>query len=225
MVTSRKTAQKGRNRFISIQTIRRTEKFLYMRNRMKARIEDLEGFLYVLGCARNLVFVSKLDDLSFNLKIGDNVFSLFKDMYCYGSGTLSDSLYCFHLDAKFMESLVNVECVVGSKHCIKGKQTKQISKNSATRSNELLRLIHIDICGPFDGNKKYFITFVDDFSHYCYLYLLHEKSQSVDVLKVFIDEVQRQLDRKVKVVRSDRSGEFYGKYNEWTMSKSICKVP
>jgi len=36
----------------------------------------------------------------------------------------------------------------------------------------------------------------------------------MDVLKVFIDEVERQLDIKVKVVRSDRGGEFYGKFNE-----------
>ena len=31
---------------------------------------------------------------------------------------------------------------------------------------------------------------------------------------MFIDEVERQLDRKVKVVRSDRGGEFYGKSTE-----------
>ena len=36
----------------------------------------------------------------------------------------------------------------------------------------------------------------------------------MDVLKVFNDEVERQLDRKVKVVRFDRGGEFYGKFNE-----------
>ena len=36
----------------------------------------------------------------------------------------------------------------------------------------------------------------------------------MDALKVFIDEVERQLDRKLKVVRSDRGGEFYGKFNE-----------
>ena len=102
--------------------------------------------------------------------------------------------------------------------CIEGKQTKQISKDYAIRSNELLELIHTDICGPFDvpswGGEKYFIAFIDDFSCYCYLYLLHERSQSVDVLMVFIDEVERQLDRKVKVVTFDRGGEFYGKFNE-----------
>lgn len=34
--------------------------------------------------------------------------------------------------------------------CIQGKETKHISKNSATRSSQLLELIHTDICGPFD---------------------------------------------------------------------------
>ena len=102
--------------------------------------------------------------------------------------------------------------------CIKGKQTKHTTKKAATRSTPLLELIHTDICGSFDApswsGEKYFITFIDDYSRYGYIYLLHEKSQSVNVLKVFIDEVERQLDRKVKVVRSDRGGEYYGKYNK-----------
>ncbi|WVZ04530.1 hypothetical protein V8G54_025336 [Vigna mungo] len=102
--------------------------------------------------------------------------------------------------------------------CIKGKQTKHISKNPATRSSQLLELIHTDICGPFDtkswNGEKYFIFFIDDFSRYCYIYLLHKKSQSVNALEVFINEVERQLDRKVKVVRFDRGGEYYGKTDE-----------
>ena len=36
----------------------------------------------------------------------------------------------------------------------------------------------------------------------------------MDVLETFINEVETQLDRKVKVVRSDRGGEYYGKFNE-----------
>ena len=31
---------------------------------------------------------------------------------------------------------------------------------------------------------------------------------------MFINEVERKLNRKVKVVRSDRGGEYYGRYNE-----------
>jgi len=33
-------------------------------------------------------------------------------------------------------------------------------------------------------------------------------------LKVYINEVERQLDRKVKIVWSDRGDEYYGKHDE-----------
>lgn len=101
--------------------------------------------------------------------------------------------------------------------CIKGKQTKQ-TKKGAIRSSQLLEIVHTDICGPFDvpslSGEKYFITFINDFSRYGYIYLLHEKSQALNALEVYITEVERQLDRKVKIIRSDRGGEYYRKYNE-----------
>ena len=53
--------------------------------------------------------------------------------------------------------------------CVKGKTTKSRRKE-ATRSSQLLELIHTDICG-----NKYFITFINDFSRYCYVYLMSEK--------------------------------------------------
>jgi len=101
--------------------------------------------------------------------------------------------------------------------CIKGKQTKQTKKGD-TRSTQLLEIIHTDICGSFDINsfnkEKYFITYIDGFSRYGHVYLLHEKSQSVNALEVYINKVERQLDKKVKIVRSDRGGEYYGRYDE-----------
>ena len=75
--------------FLSIQTIKGIKEFLYIGNRMRARIEgigtyklildirchvDLEGCLYVPRCFRNLVYVAKLDELGFIFKIGNNVF-------------------------------------------------------------------------------------------------------------------------------------------------------
>ena len=101
--------------------------------------------------------------------------------------------------------------------CIKGKQTKH-TKKGATRSSKLLEIIHTDICRPFDvpsfGGEKYFITFIDDYSRYCYIYLIKEKSQAVDILEIYVNEVERQLEKNVKIIRSDRGGEYYGKYNE-----------
>jgi len=39
------------------------------------------------------------------------------------------------------------------------------------------------------------ITFIDDFSHYYYLYILHEKTQLADILHMFIGEVERKLEK------------------------------
>jgi len=46
------------------------------------------------------------------------------------------------------------------------------------------------------------------------VYLLHEKSQAVNALEIYINEVERQLSKKVKIVRSDRCGKYNGKYDE-----------
>jgi len=130
-----------------------------------------------------------------------------------------------HISKKMMERLVKNEILLNLDFtdlnvcvdCIKGKQTKH-TKKGATRSSQLLEIIHTDICGPFDVNsfnkEKYFITFTDDFSRYGHVYLLHDKSQAVNALEIYINEVERQLDRKVKVVRLDRGGEYYGRYDE-----------
>jgi len=36
----------------------------------------------------------------------------------------------------------------------------------------------------------------------------------VNALEVYVNEVERQLDRKVKIVKSNRGDEYYGKYDE-----------
>ncbi|KAL4591583.1 hypothetical protein LXL04_004552 [Taraxacum kok-saghyz] len=100
--------------------------------------------------------------------------------------------------------------------CMKGKMTKE-NKKGSTRSSGLLELIHTDICGPFPmgiSGHKSFITFIDDHSRYMYLYLIKEKSESLEMFKTFKAEVENQLDRKIKVVRSDRGGEYYGRHTD-----------
>ncbi|RVW84956.1 Retrovirus-related Pol polyprotein from transposon TNT 1-94 [Vitis vinifera] len=92
-----------------------------------------------------------------------------------------------------------------------------MKKRNANRCSDVLELIHTDICGPFPtpswNGQQYFITFIDDYSRYGYLYLIHEKFQSLDVFKNFKAEVENQLSKKIKAVRSDRVGEYYGRYD------------
>ena len=74
--------------------------------------------------------------------------------------------------------------------CIKRKQTKH-KKLGAYIATAILELIHTDICGPFLtaswNGQRYFISFIDDYSRYAYLFLIHEKSESLDVMKFFLN--------------------------------------
>ncbi|RDX89622.1 hypothetical protein CR513_28631, partial [Mucuna pruriens] len=117
----------------------------------------MQGFLSIQTirtkkCARNLVFVSKLDDLGFNFKIGDNTFSLFKDMYYYGFDTLIDGLYCFNVDVRFMESLFNVECVVGSKRNMHDDSSTYLwhQRLGHISKERIMRLMKIEILPQLD---------------------------------------------------------------------------
>jgi hypothetical protein len=100
--------------------------------------------------------------------------------------------------------------------CIKGKYAKQIKKGEAKRSAGVLEIIHMDICGPFpvkymDGFDS-FITFTDDFSRYGYIYPIKERSEALNKFKIFKVEVKNQHNIKIKLVRSDRGGEYYSRH-------------
>ncbi|RDY10022.1 hypothetical protein CR513_05528, partial [Mucuna pruriens] len=62
------------------------------------------------------------------------------------------------------------------------------------------------------GNNKV-IMFIDDYSRYGYLYLIHEKSQSQKVFKSFKAKVELQLGKKIKAIKFDCGGEYYGRYD------------
>ena len=96
--------------------------------------------------------------------------------------------------------------------CLLGKMTKSPFTGTCERGEGLLDLVHTDVCGPFrsatkDG-KHYYVTFTDDFSRYGYVYLIKHKSDIFEVFKRFQNEVENQLGRKIKVLRSDRGGEY-----------------
>ncbi|GKC35000.1 retrotransposon protein, putative, ty1-copia subclass [Tanacetum coccineum] len=80
------------------------------------------------------------------------------------------------------------------------------------RAKDLLGLIHTDVCGPFKITSRqgasYFVTFTDDFSRYGYVYLLKHKHEVFETFKVFQKEVENQLGKTIKSLRSDRGGEY-----------------
>src|SRR5664279_6370998 len=96
--------------------------------------------------------------------------------------------------------------------CLLGKMTKTPFAKSCERATSLLELIHSDVCGPMSmttrGGYDYFITFTDDLSRYGYVYLMKHKSEAFEKFKEFQNEVENQLGKKIKCLRSDRGGEY-----------------
>ena len=82
-----------------------------------------------------------------------------------------------------------------------------------------MEIIHTDICGPFNVKSvdgfDLFITFTDDCSRFSYIYPMKERAEALDKFKLFKAEVENQYVRKIKIVRSDRGGENYGRHTTY----------
>jgi len=96
--------------------------------------------------------------------------------------------------------------------CLLGNMTKTPFTGQGERASDLLGLIPIDVCGPLNtpakGGFHYFITFTDHFSRFGYVYLMKQKSESFTLFKEFQNEVENQLCKKIKMLRSNRGGDY-----------------
>lgn len=118
--------------------------------------------------------------------------------------------------------------------CVLGKHTRTSFQNKAEyQAKQPLELIHTDICGPitpgsFSG-KRYFISFIDDFSRKTWVYFLKEKSEAFEAFKKFKVMVEKTIGRHIKAVRSDRGGEYtsaaFMKYCEEQGIKRFLTAP
>ena len=104
--------------------------------------------------------------------------------------------------------------------CVESK-LKKVPFHSIERSTEPLDLIHSDTCDlkfvQTRGGKKYFITFIDDCTRYCYVYLLKSKDEAIEMFKHYKNEVENQLSKKIKAIRSDRGGEYESPFEEFCL--------
>ena len=80
----------------------------------------------------------------------------------------------------------------------------------------MLEIIHSNICClDMDAHgPKYFISFIDDYSRYMYHYMLHNKDKGLDAFKVLKAEVEKKCGKKIKIVKTDKGGEYYRRYIE-----------
>ena len=85
--------------------------------------------------------------------------------------------------------------------CLEGKLTKRPFSAKGFRAKEPFELVHSDVCRPLNvqarGSYEYFITFIDDYSRYGYVYLRQRKSETFGKFKEFLAEAERQLGKSL----------------------------
>uniref|UniRef100_A0AAG5DMY5 Endonuclease n=1 Tax=Anopheles atroparvus TaxID=41427 RepID=A0AAG5DMY5_ANOAO len=108
--------------------------------------------------------------------------------------------------------------------CLRGKQTRNpFMKMSLPRSSRPLQLIHSDVCGPitpaaFHG-KRYFVFFVDDFTHFAALYTLSNKSEVFEAFKTYAAMAESNFDCRISRLGCDNGGEYIG-----AAFREFCRV-
>lgn len=61
---------------------------------------------------------------------------------------------------------------------------------------------------PTFSGKHYFVTFIDEKSHYCVVYLLNNKSEVADKFANFVALAKNQTNKRVKTLRCDNGVEY-----------------
>lgn len=100
--------------------------------------------------------------------------------------------------------------------CVEGKHHRSPFKsNGVTRAKKPLGLVHSDVCGKIGtkslGGANYFLTFIDDKTHYVWVYVLKTKDE---VFKCFLEwktQAEKFSGHQLKVFRTDNGGEYTSK--------------
>lgn len=113
--------------------------------------------------------------------------------------------------------------------CMVGKQHREfIPKKSLWRASQRLQLVHADICGPItpesNSQKRYIITFIDDYSRKVWTYFLNAKSEAFVMFKKFKSLVEKETRKFICCLRTNRGREFTSlEFNKFCSSNGISR--
>jgi histone deacetylase 1/2 len=90
--------------------------------------------------------------------------------------------------------------------CQRAKSHQLPYSKSHNIASTPLELIHLDVWGPTPtsvGRYTYYVSFIDDYSRYTWIYLLRRKSDVFHVFHDFQKIVERQFDKKILCMQID----------------------
>ena len=108
----------------------------------------------------------------------------------------------------FSSKVNNLNCEI----CAKCKIHVLPFKQSDSREEEKLGLVHSDICGPMKieslGGGKYFVTFIDDCTRFTEIVILNKRSDVLQAFKNYKCKMELQTGQKIKKLRTDNGREY-----------------
>ena len=82
----------------------------------------------------------------------------------------------------------------------------------ASRTTAPFDLIHTDVWGIAPTlsklGYKFYITFINDYYRYTWIYFIRKKSEVYDVFKKLYTLIQTQFQKNIKKIRLDSGGEY-----------------
>jgi hypothetical protein len=101
--------------------------------------------------------------------------------------------------------------------CVLTKQRRPpFPQQSSFRAKEQLELMHWDLCGPVTlatpRERCYFLLLVDNLSCYMWVVVISSKGEAADAIRRAQATVEAECGRKLRVLRTDNSGEFTSYY-------------
>ncbi|GJU37568.1 retrotransposon protein, putative, ty1-copia subclass [Tanacetum coccineum] len=159
----------------------------------------LEEELSLLPCYRihipnnvqGMINSKRLENGAMVLHMGNRNQAKVEAIRTYFLNVPSDMELCLeqcHYTHTITRGVISISCLrdAGFELCVCGKMTKNPFYGTWNWADDLLGLIHTDVCGPFrvptqDGDT-YFITFIDDFSRYGYGYALETIARILNML-------------------------------------------
>lgn len=118
---------------------------------------------------------------------------------------------------KSLVSGMNISHVNTSKlcePCLNGKMYR-LPFESRKRASRILEIVHSDVCGPISPNsmtdKKYFVTFLDNYSHFCVVYPISNKDEVYEKFCEYYQMTKSKFGKSIHKLRCDNGGEYTSK--------------
>lgn len=109
---------------------------------------------------------------------------------------------------------------------MQGKQCREPFDGTRQRATRVLERIHSDVCGTIDppawDGSRYFVSFIDDYSHFSVIYLMKKKSQVFERFREYEAMVTAAFDKKISKLTVDQGTEYgSNEQKKWYKSKGI----